>query len=202
MPIQHVSTPVLRAMQRPGNAESLRSLFLELRRRVPGITLRTTVIVGFPGEKEADFQRLCDFVEEVQFDRLGIFTYSREPGTPAYSLSGRPRAQTAQRRLQELTERQLHIAGQRAAARIGERVRVLVDALLEATHREETPLAPGARAVGRTEGEALDIDGLLFLEGPEDLRPGSFVEAEVLAADVHDLRARVRPERPDAGRGA
>jgi len=193
MPVQHASTRLLRAMHRPYTATSLRRQFLELRQRIPGLTLRTSVIVGFPGEGESDFLALVRFLEEIQFDRLGIFTYSREPGTPAYGLAGRPRASTVSERLQALTELQMHLAAQRARARVGTRARVLVDARLEKNAEETSPFARGAVAIGRSEGEALDIDGLVFLEGGPDLQPGRFVDVEILDADVHDLRGRVLP---------
>ncbi len=196
MPMQHASTRLLRAMRRPYTAAKLRRQFLDLRQRVPGIALRTSVIVGFPGETERDFVQLCRFVEEIEFDRLGIFTYSREPGTPSYSFAGRPRASTAMRRMQVLTEIQMHVAARRAAARVGTCARVLVDARVDAGSTEMSPLWPRAVAVGRTESEALDIDGVVFLESKVPLVPGEFVDATIVDACVHDLRARVHPTAP------
>jgi ribosomal protein S12 methylthiotransferase len=194
MPIQHASPRLLRAMNRPYTAQRVREQCATLRQRVPDITLRTTVIVGFPGETERDFEDLCRFVDEVRFDRLGIFTYSQEPGTPAATLAGRPRSSTALRRLQALTDLQMHWSGERAAARIGSRVRLLVDAPVEPTDIASQPLAQGTVVQGRSQAEALDIDGTIFVEPgslpPDALRPGQFVEVEIVAADVHDLRAR------------
>ena len=194
VPVQHASARILKAMRRPYAPDRVRAQCAELRERFPGIVLRTTVIVGFPGETERDFETLCRFVDEVRFDRLGIFTYSREPGTPASTRRGRPRASTASRRMQTLSELQMHIAAERAAARVGGRVRVLVDGPVPPEDRAGQPLAAGTVAVGRSEGEALDIDGCLYLEpAPGGATPatGTFVWAEIVAADVHDLRARI-----------
>ena len=190
MPVQHASTRLLRAMRRPYTATSVRRQLLDLRARVPGLALRTSVIVGFPGETERDFVQLCRFVEDVQFDRLGIFAYSREPGTPSYALAGRPRASTVSRRLQALTELQMHVSARRTQSRVGTRARVLVDAMLTSVEAAASPLGRGAVAVGRTESEALDIDGVVYLEAAAGVAPGQFVEADIVAADVHDLRAR------------
>jgi ribosomal protein S12 methylthiotransferase len=158
------------------------------------MTLRTTVIVGFPGETERDFERLCRFVTEVQFDRLGIFTYSREPGTAAAALRARPRASTAARRLRELSELQMHVSAARNAARVGSRLWVLVDGPVPEEDRASSALAAGAGAVGRSEAEALDIDGTIFLDGQAPA--GSFVWARITAADVHDLHARMEATLP------
>jgi ribosomal protein S12 methylthiotransferase len=195
MPVQHASPRILRAMRRSYGPDRVRSQCAALRERIPGIVLRTTVIVGFPGETERDFEQLCRFVGDVQFDRLGIFTYSREPDTPAAALPGRPRASTASRRMQVLSELQMHVAAERAAARLGSRVRVLIDGPVPEEERAAQPIADGTVAVGRTEGEALDIDGCVFVEpsGPVPPPAGRFLWAEIVAADVHDLRARPCP---------
>jgi ribosomal protein S12 methylthiotransferase len=197
MPMQHASDRLLRAMRRPYSVEHARRQFLWLRENVPGISLRTSVIVGFPGETEADFRRLCRFVEEVQFDHLGIFTYSREPGTPSYDMRPRPRQSTSQRRLQELGELQMHIAGARATARIGSSVRILIDAPASALRQPDVLLpdfAAGCVAIGRSEAEALDIDSTIWIDpgnlDAADLRPGTFLTATVTDAEVHDLRVR------------
>jgi len=194
MPVQHAAPRLLRAMRRPYAPDRVRAQIAWLRANVPDIALRTSVIVGFPGESERDFESLCEFVAAMQFDRLGIFTYSNEPGTRAYDVRGRPRRSTAERRMQALAELQMDISGAHNAARIGRRVRVLVDAAVPAAEAATTPLAAGAGFQGRSEAEALDIDGTIYLEAgtlPEaELVPGRFVEAEIVAADVHDLRAR------------
>ena len=197
MPVQHASAAILQAMRRPYTAERVREQLARLRETVPGITLRSTVIVGFPGESERDFDTLCEFIAAVRYERLGIFTYSREPGTPAADLPGRPRATTAARRLHTLTELQMGIAAEHAAGRVGARVRVLVDGLVNAEEAAETPLARGAAFRARSEGEALDIDGVIYVEGTAaGVEPGQFLDVRITAADVFDLRAR--PEAPGA----
>jgi ribosomal protein S12 methylthiotransferase len=197
MPVQHASDRLLRNMRRPYSVDHARRQFLWLREHVPDISLRTSVIVGFPGETEADFRALCRFVSEIEFDHLGIFTYSREPGTPSYDMRPRPRFQTAQRRLQELNDLQLHISSARARRRVGSTVRILIDAPASSLHEQDILLPAWAQdcaAVGRSPGEALDIDSTLWVDAggipSEDLRPGTFVDATIVQADVHDLQAR------------
>lgn len=194
LPVQHAAPRLLRAMRRGHGPERLRRQVTWLRGHVPDMTLRSTVIVGFPGETERDFEQLCRFVQELRFERLGVFTYSREPGTTAYGLPGRPRSTTAMRRLHQLTDLQMEIAAQHSAARVGSRTRILVDALLGEGDDELPPIARGTVALGRSPAEALDIDGVVYLEPPPagqpPLQPGQFVAAAIVAADVHDLRAR------------
>ncbi len=193
MPIQHASDRMLRAMRRPYTAERVRRQVEFLRDRYPDITLRTTVIVGFPGETERDFVALCRFLEDTRWDRLGIFAYSREPGTPAYALRGRPRDDTVQRRIHELTDLQMHVSATRNAARVGTRVRVLIDAVRrpEDDAQDGSPFAAGAAAVGRSQAEALDIDGTIYLHVRGSLEPGRFVDARLVDADAFDLRGQV-----------
>jgi ribosomal protein S12 methylthiotransferase len=195
MPVQHASTRILRAMRRPYTPARVRAQLQALRSRLPEMTLRTTVIVGFPGENEAEFNTLLRFVEEMRFDRLGVFAYSREPGTPAFELGGRPRRDTVARRMNELLELQLHLTGQRSAQRVGTHTRVLVDSRLDAAAVAAdggSACATGAVAVGRSAGEALDIDGGIYLDGDVGLfEPGTFVDVEITRADVYDLRGRL-----------
>ena len=198
MPVQHASPRILQAMRRPYSPDRVRQQLAALRAKVPGITLRSTVIVGFPGETERDFDLLCRFVSDVRYERLGTFTYSREPGTPAADLPGRPRASTAERRLHVITELQMEIAAQHAASRVGERLRVLVDGPVSPEEANETPMAQGAVARARSEAEALDIDGTVYVVADPGtaLPAGAFVEVEIEAADVFDLRARVLGRGP------
>jgi ribosomal protein S12 methylthiotransferase len=201
MPIQHASDTVLRAMRRPYTAARVRQQVLDLRRRVAGITLRTTVIVGFPGENERDFAALCRFVEEMRFDRLGVFAYSREPGTASYALPGRPRTSSVERRMHELSTLQMHIAAERAATRLGTRTTLLVDGLVaDLAAGDRPPIAEWTQVHGRTPAEALDIDGTVFAEtvgnaAGNAAAPGDLLEIEIVAHDVFDLRARVLPSK-------
>jgi ribosomal protein S12 methylthiotransferase len=185
-------------MRRPYAAERIRRQVHELRQRVEGITLRTTVIVGFPGETERDFTTLCRFVEEMRFERLGIFAYSREPGTTSYALAGRPRTSSVERRMHELSTLQMHIAADRAAARVGTRTTLLVDGLVADLDAGEcAPIGARAQVHGRTAAEALDIDGTVFADtAGHAAAPGDFLEVEIVAHDVFDLRARVLAPDP------
>src|SRR5256714_2173614 len=127
MPLQHASQNVLRLMKRGGNRSSLERLIERARTRVPGIAIRTTFITGFPGETEEDFEELLTFVRNVEFDRVGVFTYSDEEGTPAFDLPGKVDAKTASRRRARLMKEQARISRKRNKARIGETVRVLFE---------------------------------------------------------------------------
>jgi len=204
MPIQHAVPRLLRAMRRGHGPDRIRALVERLRSEVPGMTLRSTVIVGFPGETERDFTALCRFVDEVRWDRLGVFAYSREPGTTAFAMPGRARASTAAARLHALTELQMQIAAERNLARVGRRLRVLVDAPVTEEERAESPLARVAAVRARSEGEALDIDGCIYVEPgtAHTLAAGTFVDVDVVAADAFDLGARVAHVcGDDGGRG-
>src|SRR5438046_1880887 len=127
MPLQHASQNVLKLMKRGGNRESLERLIERVRMRVPGIAVRTTFITGFPGETENDFNELLTFVKNVEFDRVGVFTYSDEEGTPAFDLSNKVDPKIAKRRRDRLMKEQGRISRRRNKARIGETVRVLFE---------------------------------------------------------------------------
>ena len=187
MPIQHASDTVLHRMRRPERRARLREKIAWLRRSVPDLTLRTTVLVGFPGETDAEYRELIDFMEEVEFDRLGAFAFSPQQGTRAIALEDDflPDG-LATERLEELLEVQRGISADRLARKIGDSVQVIVD-------------EGGPSAVGRTEGQADDVDGVTVLEGGSDLGVGSLVEAQIVDADDYDLTAtalRVLREAP------
>jgi ribosomal protein S12 methylthiotransferase len=185
MPLQHIGDEVLRRMNRRGKSEAIRSTLATLRRRVPEIALRTTFIVGFPGETDTDFQQLCDFVAEIGFDWLGGFTYSEEEGTAAVGFADPVVAEVAQERLDRLMALQRQISRQRLRSWIGRRARVLVDGL-----SKETDLL----LEGRTAQMAPEIDGVVYLNDgiDEGASPtGRFVEVEITEAHDHDLVGRV-----------
>ncbi|MFQ5746359.1 MAG: 30S ribosomal protein S12 methylthiotransferase RimO [Gemmatimonadota bacterium] len=189
MPIQHASDPVLERMRRPERQDRLRAKIRWLRDSIPGLTLRTTVMVGFPGETEADFRALLDFLEEVRFDRLGAFAFSRQPGTRAEALRAQAVPEAVGReRLEELLEVQRSISSDRLGREVGRRCQVLVDRDGE---DGEGPFAECSGLVGRTTGQADDVDGLTWLESDVRLAPGTLVEAEVTAAHDFDLAARL-----------
>jgi len=183
LPLQHASADVLRRMKRPGSGDSYRRLLERIRRRVPGVALRTTFIVGFPGETEAEFGELERFVREVRFDHLGVFTYSHEEGTSAFGLADDvPAGEKADRRT-ALMSLQRSLVGERNRGRVGERIRVLVDG---AAPEHELVLK------GRFEGQAPDIDSVVYLSDcdPAAVASGSFVRAEIVDARDYDFVAR------------
>jgi ribosomal protein S12 methylthiotransferase len=185
IPLQHASTRMLKAMKRPGNREFVEKLVTRMRDRVPGISLRTTFIVGFPGETEDDFQELMDFCRQAEFDRMGAFTYSDEEGTPAYELSDKVPPRVALARQKKLMKLQSQISRRNNKKIIGKQVRVL----FEGPSRETDLLWQG-----RMQSQAPDIDGCVLInDAPEDFEaiPGSFITVEITEAHDHDLIGRI-----------
>jgi ribosomal protein S12 methylthiotransferase len=184
LPLQHASAEVLRRMRRPGNGDAYRRLLARIRSRVPGVTLRTTFIVGFPGETDQDFEELCDFVRDIEFDHVGVFTYSHEEGTRAYELADDVPATTKQARRSQLLQLQQRIVARRQQTRVGETYRVIVDGP-----------APDSELVvtGRLEGQAPDIDSIVYFDAvdPSTLKPGDLVAARVTGARGYDLIATI-----------
>ena len=181
MPLQHASQNVLKLMKRGGNRESLERLITRVRERVPGIAVRTTFITGFPGETEEDFEELLAFVRHVEFDRVGVFTYSDEEGTGAYDLANKVDPEIANRRRERLMKEQAKISKRRNKRRIGEVVRVI----FEGESNESDLLWQG-----RMETQAPDIDGCVLInEAPDgDVpAPGEFVNVRITEAHEHDL---------------
>jgi len=174
LPLQHVSDRVLSAMGRRYDRARIDAVLDDLLRRMPGIALRTTFIVGFPAESRADFDALHAFVRARRFDAVGVFTYWPEPGTPAARLGGQVAEKTRRRRRDRLMRTQQEIAFDAAEAMIGSDVEVLVDGV-----------DPYGRTIGRHPGQAPDVDGLCILSDPAP--PGRIVTACVVAADGYDL---------------
>lgn len=183
MPVQHVSDRILHAMRRGITGPRQRALLETIRRRVPGVTLRTTLISGFPGETEADHRELVEFVREGWFDRLGVFTYCREEGTPSHDMPGQVPASLAEQRKEEILEAQQAVHLARNEARVGEEVEVLV----------ESWDARARAALGRTPQDAPEVDGSIRVEGVDHARPGAFLRARITAADGYDLVAQPLP---------
>ncbi|HEY7699566.1 MAG TPA: MiaB/RimO family radical SAM methylthiotransferase, partial [Vicinamibacteria bacterium] len=181
MPLQHASEAVLRRMRRPTGKGNLLGLVERMRRRVPGVALRTSFIVGFPGETEADLGELLAFVAAASFDSVGVFTYSEEDGTGARDLPGRvpPRVREGRRRRVLALQKRLSL--RRNRARVGERALVLA----EGAHPESDLLLRG-----RTWWQAPEIDGGVII-GDGTARPGEFVSCEVTEAHPYDLVVRV-----------
>lgn len=175
MPVQHIDDGVLRAMNRRSTADDIRRSIDRLRRHVPGIALRTSLIVGFPGETEAAFERLLSFVIDTEFDRLGVFIYSPEEGTPAWNLPHSVSAEAAEERQGRIMEAQAAISFKKNRALIGSRQRVLVDGM------EDMVL------IGRLASQAPDIDGVVYLSECE-AAPGDFVDVVITDASEYDLK--------------
>jgi ribosomal protein S12 methylthiotransferase len=180
MPLQHASAPMLKAMRRGGDRRTLARLVDRIRKRIPDVTFRTTMIVGFPGETEADFQELYDFCREMEFDRLGVFTYSDEENTTAYDLTGKVPARTAERRRRVLMELQSEIAARKNRSLVGQEYPLLV----EGPSRESELLLEG-----RLESQAPEIDGLCLVNDSEiaQVQSGEFYTVRINRALGHDL---------------
>ena len=180
LPIQHISDPVLRRMNRHGDSAMIKSVVQKLRDEIPGITIRTTVIVGFPGETDEDFVKLCEYVKEAKFDRLGAFTYSREEDTPAYNFDDQIDENIKQERYDIIMREQLHVSEAQNETMIGKRIQVLCEAF-----------DPAAEIYyGRTAADAPDIDGKVYFKnglGKKKIAPGSFVTVEVEEVYDYDL---------------
>jgi ribosomal protein S12 methylthiotransferase len=174
VPLQHASDRMLRAMRRGIGAERQRRLLETIRRTVPGVAIRTTMIAGFPGETEADHGAVLDLVREGWFDRLGVFPFSREDGTPSHDLPDQVPAEVAERRRGEIMEAQAEVHRAKNAAKVGRTLDVLVETV--------DPLR--RRAVGRTEHDAPDVDGRVHLAGVCGARPGSILPVRVTGVDA------------------
>jgi ribosomal protein S12 methylthiotransferase len=189
VPLQHASDRVLRAMKRGTTQARQRALVERLRERVPGVTLRTTFIVGFPGETDADFACLCDFVREMRFDHVGVFRYSDEEGTAAYAYGEKVPQRLARRRHRELIALQSEIMAEKLAARVGTETEVLVDRAALANTAQKSAGAPGL-AHGRLASQAPEIDGSVVLKpAGAAVSPGEFVRARITGVRGCDLEA-------------
>jgi ribosomal protein S12 methylthiotransferase len=169
LPLQHSSGRVLRAMHRAGDRASLTALINKIRAAVPGITLRTTLIAGFPGETEEDFEDLCEFVRDIRFERLGCFAYSQEEGTAAAEMPNQLDDETKQRRAELIMEIQMHIMQAQAEALIGKKLRVLT----EGYDTDE------GLYYGRSAADAPDVDGRVWFSAGHKPEPGQFVDVTI-----------------------
>ncbi len=178
VPFQHASPRILKLMKRPGNIERTLERIQSWRRAVPELTLRSTFIVGFPGETEAEFEMLMDFLRLAQLDRVGAFAYSAVAGAAANELPDPVPDEVKLDRLERFMELQAEISTARLKRRLGQRLRVLVDEIKDGV------------AHGRSSADAPEIDGLVRFPAESDVRPGEFVEIVVEDADTHDLWGR------------
>jgi ribosomal protein S12 methylthiotransferase len=178
MPVQHADDAILKSMRRAVTARRMKDVVAQFRAAIPGVTVRTTVLVGFPGETDEAFERLLEFVDDVRFDRLGVFTYSAEDGTPSPEYPDQVPAEVAAERAARVQETQDAIAWERAAKLVGAETDVLVDG----------PSADSAFAwEGRTAGQAPEIDGVVYLRGRRDFTPGRFARVRVVEVDGYEL---------------
>ncbi|MDF1586782.1 30S ribosomal protein S12 methylthiotransferase RimO [Rhodospirillales bacterium YIM 152171] len=180
IPFQHASPNVLKAMRRPANQEKVLDRIRRWREICPDLTLRSTFIVGFPGETEADFQFLLDWLEEAQLDRVGCFRYEPIEGAPANELPGAVPEEVKEERWQRFMAKQQRISAARLQAKVGRTLEVMVDG----TDEE-------GNIVARSQGDAPEVDGCVWLEGAEGMRPGTILKARITAADAYDLFGRV-----------
>lgn len=186
IPLQHADPQVLRRMGRPADVEAVRERIAALRSAMPDIALRTTFIVGFPGETEHEFETLLSFMEEMAFDRVGVFQYSREEGTPAEGMEGQLPAEVVAERYDRAMRLQQAISLERNRQQLGRVLRVLVEGTGEGL------------SVGRSYRDAPEIDGMVLLPGT--LTPGEFVNARVVSAQEYDLVAKVLGEKDEEER--
>lgn len=183
IPLQHASGKILRAMNRRGDRQSLLALMKKIREKVPGVVLRTTLITGFPGESEEDFQELMQFVLDVGFERLGCFAYSREEGTPAASLPGQIDEEVKEHRAQLITETQLGIMERQGQGLIGRRLTVLTEGFEEES----------GYWYGRSYMDAPDVDGKIYFTAQVPPQPGDFVSVLVEDCAAGELTGTAGP---------
>ena len=181
LPLQHVSNHMLSAMNRHGDGATVRGVVKRLREAIPEIVIRTTFIVGFPGETEADFEELCEFVKEQRFDHAGVFTYSREEGTPAYDLPDQIDEQIKQDRMDILMRLQMEINEELNEKKIGK----IIDVVCE----DYDPVAE--IHFGRSAADAPEIDGKVYFRSVERIAPGSFVKVKVRDVVDYDLYGNI-----------
>ena len=181
VPFQHASPRILKLMKRPASAEKVLDRVAAWRREVPELTIRSTFITGFPGETEAEFNELLDFLDEARLDRVGAFSYSPVAGAGANELPGALPESVREERKARLLRHQEDISTQRLERKIGRRIKVLIDDIDE------------DGAIGRSEGDAPDVDGLVYITDGHALEIGEFAEVSVVDCDVHDLYATLAP---------
>jgi ribosomal protein S12 methylthiotransferase len=179
IPFQHGSPSVLKRMRRPAHAENTLARIASWRRECPELVIRSTFIVGFPGETEAEFEQLLHWLEEAQLDRVGCFKYSPVDGATANALADHVSPEVQDERYARFMERASLISTKRLAARVGQRTRVLVDTL------------DGSAAIARSEGEAPEIDGVVRIGKAGKLRAGDWAEVEITGSTNYDLEARL-----------
>jgi len=185
MPLQHASNNMLKSMRRQITREEMTQLVHDIRERVPGICLRTTLITGYPGETEADVEELKSFLQETRFDRVGIFTYSHEENTSACDLVDDVPADEKERRAQEIMEVQQEISLEKNQEKVGKIFKVLID-------KKEA-----GRYLGRTEFDSVEVDNEVVINTTKRLRIGEFVQVRITRAYDYDLEGEVDTDYTD-----
>jgi len=184
MPIQHVNNDILKRMGRRTTRDELTEVIRKLRRAVPDIALRTTLIAGFPGERQCDHEELMDFIDETEFDRLGVFSYSQEEDTPAASYPDQIDEKKRDEWRDELMELQQEISLEKSAALKGSILDVMIDGRIP----------DEGEYIGRTYRDAPDVDGYIFIETDEELMSGTFVRVRVTGSSEYDLIGEIVDE--------
>ncbi len=179
MPVQHTSAAVLKKMNRRYDRSDLEFLVAKLRRKIPGLVLRTSLIVGFPGETKADFNELLDLIRAARFDKLGVFGYCREAGTPAAKLPGQVPAWIKEERRETAMRAQRLVSLEHNRSLVGQKIEVLVEGKKGKLH------------VGRTYRDAPEIDGVFYLSSKKNIPPGTMVKALVTKAAAYDLFGKI-----------
>jgi ribosomal protein S12 methylthiotransferase len=177
MPLQHSEDHILKSMLRPGHQAGVRKLVQKIRERVPNVALRTSIIVGFPGETDQDFENLCQFVRDLEFDHVGVFTYSPEEGTPSAEFDAQVPEEVKERRQNILMEVAREVAAKRQARHVGQ----VLDVLIEKYDEEDETIR-----VGRTQFDAREIDGLVFVANT-DAKVGDMIKVRITHAYDFDL---------------
>ena len=177
IPIQHISDTVLKRMNRQSDGKSIRKLISKIRKEIPEVVLRTTVMVGFPGETKEDFEELYEFLKEAKFDKLGCFAYSKEDGTPAARIKEQVHPMTKKSRYNKIMSLQKEISKQNLEKRIGQDIETLI----------EGKSFDGKTYIGRTYMDVPDIDGIAYLNTNKNLQEGEFTKAKIVDVSNYDL---------------
>lgn len=180
IPIQHISDVVLKRMNRASTGEQVRNLISKIRKEIPDVTLRTSLIVGFPGETEEQFNELYDFVKEIQFDKLGVFEYSKEDGTPAEKLKEQISSKVKNQRWNKIMKLQQKVSKEKLKKYIGQECEVLIEKITD------------KYIIGRTKMDVPDMDGLVYIENTVNANIGEFINCIVTNVEEYDLIGRVK----------
>lgn len=181
IPIQHVSDTVLKRMNRKSSSKSIRELITKLRKEIPDVVLRTTVMVGFPGETKEEFQELYEFLQEAKFDKLGAFTYSKEDGTPAANMQNQVHPQTKKSRYNKIMKLQQEISKNNLEEKIGKTYTILIEGITK----------NNKYYVGRSYMDVPEIDGVIYIENTKPLKSGDFVSCKITSVKNYDLVGKI-----------